>query len=226
MIEFDLKYFEMARDWNVKFFERLKKQNLHCRGNLKSVSLISLNYDTPERGFSNIKSEKKLLELLSELEQCNNVIEKPKRPTPEKLLQATIINEAIYQNEHYLKFGNKIKFVTSEFAMKYNDAKMVNDILGFSDDGNLYVIELKSSRNKKELEEQVKSFTNFIKANEELFFNLLNLYGCKWDKRIIKKAVVWNKLNDKKVFCNDIQEFVYDKVRLEKDKILFIEELK
>lgn len=222
MIEYDLKYFIMANEWNEKYHSVLKEKNLHCRGSLNSVSLISLNADTPERGFSNIKSETVLCRRL----EIVDTIEAPKRATPEKLLQAVMISKSIYENNHYLPFGNKIKFVTSEFAMKHNDKKIVNDILGFSDYGELYIIELKSSRFKKELEHQVDSFGEFVRDNSELFYELLKTYGFDWDRKSIRKAIVWNKLNNTKVIRDDILEFVYDKSLLEsKEHILKIEEL-
>ena len=222
MKEVNLEYFEKAVKWNQKYYQELKDKKFHCRGNLKSVSLISLNKETPEKGFSNIKSENILKNRLARVDE----IKKPKRATGEKLLQARIIYEALYKNNHYLPFGNKIKFVTSELALQNSENKIINDILGFSDDGELYIIELKSLRYKTELENQVNNFENFVLSNIELFYNILNIYGCEWDKNInkIKKAVVWNKLNNKKVFSKDIIEFVYDKELLESDKsILKIE---
>jgi len=216
MEEVNLEYFEKAVKWNQKYYQELKDKKFHCRGNLKSVSLISLHKDTPEKGFSSIKSENILKNRLARVDE----IKKPERATGEKLLQARIIDEALYKNNHYLPFGNKIKFVTSELALQNSENKIVNDILGFSDDGELYIIELKSLRSKTELENQVNNFENFVLSNIELFYNILNIYGCKWDKNInkIKKVVVWNKLNNKKVFSKDIIEFVYDKELLESDK--------
>ena len=135
------------------------------------------------------------------------------------MLQARIIYETLYKNNHYLPFGNKIKFVTSELTLQNSENKIINDILGFSDDGELYIIELKSLRYKTELENQVNNFENFVLSNIELFYNILNIYGCEWDKNInkIKKAVVWNKLNNKKVLSKDIIEFVYDKELLDEN---------
>ncbi|MEA2018824.1 MAG: hypothetical protein U9N59_10290 [Campylobacterota bacterium] len=216
MNEINLEYFEKAVKWNIKYEQELKKNELHCRGNLKSVSLISLNKETPEKGFSSIKSENILTNRLNRIDE----IKKPKRATGEKLLQARIINEALYKNNHYLPFGNKIKFITSELALQNSENKIVNDILGFSDDGELYIIELKSLRSKTELTKQVNDFEKFVISNDELFFNILNIYGHKWDKNktSIKKAIVWNKLNNKKVFDKEIIEFVYDKALLESDE--------
>lgn len=223
MKQYNLEYFQKANDWNIKYRDELKKKELHCRGNLNSVSLISLNKQTPERGFSNIKSESILKDRIKKADD----IEAPKRKTGEKLLQARIINEAIYSNKHYLPFGNKIKFIASEFAIKDDSSKVVNDILGFSDTGEFYIIELKSLRSKKDLEAQVDRFESFVKSNKDLFYDILKIYGFNWDKNIktIKKAIVWNKLNDKKAIRKDILEFVYDKELLEHKSILKIEEL-
>lgn len=223
MKQFNLEYFQKANDWNIKYRDELKEKELHCRGNLNSVSLISLNSQTPERGFSNIKSENILKDRIKKADK----LKAPERKTGEKLLQARIINEAIYKNKHYLPFGNKIKFVTSEFAIKDDNSKVVNDILGFSDTGEFYIIELKSLRSKTELEAQVDSFESFIKSNKDLFYDVLKIYGFNWDKNTetTKKAIVWNKLNDKKIMRDDILEFVYDKELLENNNILKIEEL-
>lgn len=226
MSDYDLKYFQMAKELNEKYYERLKNKNLHCRGSLNSISLISLDSKTPERGVSNIKKEEKFLEILNKIESNSLVIEEPARNTPEKLLQATIISKAIYKNDHYLPFGEKIRFITSEFASKNEESKVVNDILGFSDNGVLYVIELKSSRFKTELENQVNIFGAFIEENPELFSDLLKMYGIEWDKKTIAKAIVWPKASSssKKVFDNKIEEYVYNKDLLEKEHRLVIEE--
>jgi hypothetical protein len=228
MHSYDLEYFRMARELNVKFYDRLKNKNLHCRGSLNSTSLISLDTKTPERGISNITKEEKFLSILKDIESGKIKIEKPNRNTPEKLLQATIISHSIYKNNHYLPFGGEIRFITSEFALKNDEQKVVNDILGFSNDGALYVIELKSSRLKTELQNQVKTFERFIINHVELFSDLLKIHGPNWDKQNIKKAVVWprSKSSSKKVFDTSIEEFVYDKELLENEGILVIEELK
>lgn len=227
MNTYDLRYFRMAQELNEKFNERLKKKNLHCRGSLNSISLIALNPETPERGISNIKKEEKFIDVLQKIESNEIEIKEPKRNTPEKLLQAMTISKAIYENNHYLPFGEKIRFITSEFALKNDKLKVVNDILGFSDDGYLYVIELKSARFKTELENQVKVFVKFIEDNVNLFRDLLEIYELKWDGKSIKKAIVWPKENSlRKVFNNEIEEYVYDKDLLEKDFVLDIRELK
>jgi hypothetical protein len=114
-------------------------------------------------------------------------------------------------------------------ALQNGDGKIVNDILGFSDNGELYIIELKSLRHKKELENQVDNFKKFIENNIELFYKILIIHGFEWDRDIekIQKAIVWNKLHNQKVFGEEIIEFVYDKTLLESDKnILKIEQLK
>lgn len=224
---YDLKYFELAKDLNEKYRERLGKKQLHCRGSLNSMSLISLAKETPERGFSSIKDENKLQAILEKIENGKEVICPPERPTPEKLLQATIINEAMKDSNHLLPFGNKIKFITSEFAMKVDGKKIVNDILGFSEAGELYIIELKSSRFKAELEKQVNEFEEFVNSHSNLFTDLLKIYGYKWDGKTIIKAVVWPMLESgsQKMFSDNIEEYVYKKYNLENDNELFIQEL-
>lgn len=56
-MEEKLRYFRIAKELNDKYAHSLQENDLHCRGNLNSISLISVNKDTPERGFSSIKDE-------------------------------------------------------------------------------------------------------------------------------------------------------------------------
>ena len=69
MKEVNLEYFEKAVKWNQKYYQELKDKKFHCRGNLKSVSLISLNKETPEKGFSKIKNENILKNRLARVDE-------------------------------------------------------------------------------------------------------------------------------------------------------------
>jgi hypothetical protein len=112
----------------------------------------------------------------------------PGRPTEEKQLQAHIISEA-YRNARVITFaqlGRKntsfanMRFVTDELAVVHEDTKRLCDILGLrKKDGMMVpaVIELKSSRDMKELCEQVNTYAKVIQRNktdfEELFSAVL-----------------------------------------------------
>jgi len=209
------KYFKLANVLNQTYKEQLLKFSMHCRGNKQGMSFVSLHPDTPEKGYSGIKTKAKFHKLLDALE--SQVLEKPKRNTPEKLLQATIIDKAMGHPSHLLPFGDNIQFITSELVMyDRENQKIVNDILGFSKNKELYIIELKSSRFLTELQKQVNDFETIVKEQADFFYDLLKIYGFDWDKYSIKKAIVWPKCYSKnKVFQNDIAEFTYEKEILE-----------
>lgn len=213
-----LKYFQLAKELNDKYSKMLNTMQLHLRGNEKAMSLVSLRNDTPEKGFSGITSEEDFLERIKVAEK----IEKPQRNTPEKLLQATIIKEALLDDNHHLPFGEDIKFITSEMVRFINNKKVVNDILGFSKNGELCIIELKSSRLQKELQYQVDIFEEIICNKKNFFAELLKIYGIDWDKQAIKKIVVWPKGNSGKKFPHYVDEYVYDKYLLENNGLLSI----
>lgn len=238
-MEEKLKYFKLAKELNEIYKEDLFKVpmyfhgkqihvSMHCRGNMKGMSFVSLNPNIPEIGYSGIKTEEKFRTLIDALESNKKVLEAPKRNTPEKLLQATIIDKALRQQTHILPFGDNIQFITSELVM-YNslNKKIVNDILGFSPNKELYIIELKSFRLLTELQKQVNDFEDIVKKQADFFYDLLKIYGLEWDKCSIKKAIVWPKCHSKnKVFKNDVTEFTYEKEILEKQLQLIIEEAK
>ncbi|MBT9138933.1 MAG: hypothetical protein DDT31_01513 [Syntrophomonadaceae bacterium] len=193
-----LKYFRIAHTLNKDNEEILISKRLHFRGNINSFSLISLDKDTPERGISQLPTEKSGQKALNEkidkiLEQFRDIkLNDPDktRPTPEKALQAWIIGYAL-KHERILPFGDDIEFLTSELAIPKGKKKIVNDILGIDGAGDLVVIELKSNRDKTKLEEQVKNFSDVIAPEESLFTELVKLLTeRKWSGGI-KKMIVW-----------------------------------
>ncbi|WP_060825064.1 hypothetical protein [Sulfurospirillum cavolei] len=216
------KYFKLAKKLNEKYKDKLNEIDednqgkMHCRGNVKGISLVSLDSKTPEMGYSGIKTEEKFMTLISP----KKVLEEPKRKTPEKLLQAIIIDKAMGHPSHLLPFGDNIQFITSELVMyDLANQKIVNDILGFSKNNELYIIELKSSRFLTELQKQVNDFEVIVKYQADFFYDLLKIYGLEWDRCSIQKAVVWPKCHSKnKVFQNDVIEFTYEKEILEQEK--------
>ena len=111
----DLKYISLAHKLNTKHHELMLQHKLHFRGNVKSISLISLAKETPEIGESNIRSEKGALLKLEAI--INGTLPLLKnRNTREKELQAWLILNALSSNKQ-LFFDSKLQFITSELAL-------------------------------------------------------------------------------------------------------------
>ncbi|GAB6008462.1 PDDEXK family nuclease [Dysgonomonas reticulitermitis] len=151
---------------------------------------MSLDPKTPEIGISPINrknAEEKLL---------NFDPKEPVRKTPEKILQAWIIFNAI-QNNNLLPFADNLTFITSELAIVLKDNKrIVNDILAIDKDNNLVVIELKSSRVNK-VKEQATKFKEVIES-EPFFFRFLTKLMTDRDwSDTIRCVVVWPKAEGK-----------------------------
>ncbi|MFP5039395.1 PGN_0703 family putative restriction endonuclease [Parasediminibacterium sp. JCM 36343] len=193
------EYFKLANQLNEEFKPMLLENELHFRGSLGSMSLISLSPNTPELGIkcnaenyntgNNI--EKIILEDLGKIK----IKSSPKRPTPEKHLQAWIIKNA-FNSQGKLPFGDNIQFITSELALESNSGtKVVADILGYSTTTKqLCIIELKSSRLMKELINQVNIFEEIIFENFEFFTTLLfiklNIDSSTVSKKV-RKIIIW-----------------------------------
>lgn len=179
--------FILAKKLNELYHEQLLKISAHFRGNVNSCSLISLDSKTPEKGVSNVTEEnaKKILETFNP--------EAPKRLTPEKELQAWIINYAI-RNDNKLPFGEWLQFITSEFAASTKGQKVVNDILAIDQSNNLVVIELKSKRTT-DVMNQAQIFAKFI-AEEDVFFRELTtlLTGKAWCGKV-RCIAIWPHSN-------------------------------
>ena len=216
----NLEYFKLAQCLNEKFKSILLNENVHFRPSPGSISLISVSPETPELGVNcnAIKNASK-----EELPDCighyiGKIQEKkkPGRVTPEKELQAWLINSAL-RNNYSLPFDPEIRFITSELAIVNKDKiKVVTDILGYCEKTNqLCVIELKSDRLLKRLIDQVSNFEKVISDNQEFFTDLLSIHGfaSKMGYSVnIRKIVIW-KYKDvppKKELKNaGIEEFVY-----------------
>lgn len=188
----ELNFFKIAKELNEDLKSELMKKEAHFRANEDSFSLISLNPNTPQLGKSNLKTKGKGIEALYSEEFAS--LKSPKRPTPEKRLQAWIISNAL-NNNGKLPFDENIKFITSELAIK-NDigVRVVNDILGYCEkDKQICVIELKSKRLMQELINQVKDFEDIILKNQTFFTELLSLYDIKNSNGFqkVKKIIVW-----------------------------------
>jgi hypothetical protein len=191
-----MKYFRAAKELNEEYEKDLKVKKLHFRGNRGSFSLISLDLMIPEQGkggFTEKGHGRKYLE-----NKIDTLLARKKkrveldlsRPTPEKVLQAWIIDRAI-NHEYQLPFSEGLTFLTSELAFNAPE-KIVNDILAIDQQGRLVVIELKSSRNKSILEEQIQCFCNIIDGNKEFFQSLVPVLTSHrtWHGGI-RKMIVW-----------------------------------
>jgi len=206
----DLKYFKLAKELNEKWKNKflIKKNEVHVRGNIKSLSLISLSSEKPEIGFSGLRTDITFDDKLKKLKN-----REVGRSTPEKKLQSFIIRNAII-NKYQLIFDNNIKFITSEIAVyNENNKRIVNDILGFSD-GCIYVIELKSDRAMGRLIEQVNNFENIINEKKDFFYELMELYDYIWDRKSIKKIIIWPEIENsrkssKELSDKNIIEYLY-----------------
>lgn len=137
----------------------------------------------------------------------------PKRSTPEKRLQSWIILSAI-RNGGMLPFGENLTFVTSEFAGKTSDGKkIVNDILAIDDTNSLVVIELKSERSTKVLEQAIE-FKKHIEEKRELFAELTQLMTEREWSGKIRCIAVWEKAAGKarpiKEEYREVEIFAYE----------------
>jgi hypothetical protein len=216
----DIKYFELANKLNRIYKQLLLDNKVHFRASFNSISMISLNNGKPELGVKCNATKYSLADNIQSIILCDigkiKTLSIPKRPTPEKELQAWIINYALYNN-HQLPFDTDIKFITSELAIRNNvGKKIVVDILGYNESKKqLYVIELKSDRLKKRLIQQVFEFEKVINENTYFFSQLLALEGFLNPINFsinIQKAIVWpyGKTSPKEELKRaDIIEFTY-----------------
>lgn len=201
----NFEFFKIANELNKQFHKQLIEKKLHFRGNENSFSLISVAKETAEKGKSGFKSKEKAINIL---EKGLNLIP-PKRKTPEKELQAWIVNYSM-NNNWELPFGEKIKYLTSEIVLKIDNKKIVNDILAIDKKGALCIIELKSKRDNY-VKKQTINFENFVNT-EKAFFNelLMNISPIKWNGEI-RKISIWPKSQDKvrKQEYLDVEEINY-----------------
>jgi len=213
MLSDPLKYFTCAKELNDEHHKVLRKEKLHFRGNINSFSLISLDPKTPELGSPPLKSKIKAKKALCDIK--TRLKEGPMRFTPEKALQAWVIDHAL-NNDMILPFGEKLTFLTSELALsnvyiKSKDklGKIVNDILAIDDSGVLWVIELKSDRLKKELTKQVDNFISVVDNDVSFFTDLVALLSGKtWEKKV-RGMVVWPHAHTSPLDWDHIKEICY-----------------
>lgn len=204
----ELKYIQIANKLNQELHDALVEHKLHFRGNIKSLSLVSLSKATPELGISNIKTEKTALKLFHETKHKKAPFSLG-RTTREKELQAWLIYNAL-SNNRKIYFDDQLEFVTSELALYENGNRIVNDILAVDRSGDLVVIELKSARDKHRIESQVLNFIRIINTNKVFFSELLKTTLNKnWSGKV-KGIVVWNNSSKpKRVINSSFREICY-----------------
>jgi len=218
-----LIYFELAKSLNDEFRTTLLENDLHFRGNFNSISLISLNKETPELGISGIKTREKAESELKNITNGTRKLSDPQRPTPEKILQAYLIRIALKNSDKLLPIGIPVKFITSEIVVRLDQnkhvsnesqgEKLVNDILGISDKASLYIVELKSFRKFKELKGQLDKFEKVIETNKDIFSKIISIHKDNWNGSI-KKLAIWPKTEgkEKEVDWGDIEVIEYQNV--------------
>ena len=192
-------YFDLAHKLNKENKDKLKINQMHFRGSLNSISLISISDEKPEIGKKinlketySIKEKENLVNKNIELINLKTI---PHRPTPEKKLQSWIIKYALH-NDYKLPFDNNLLFITSEIAIQNkNKKKIINDILAYDVvKKQICIIELKSTRSEKELIKQVTNFEEIINENLQFFSELLFIHGFTNQKNnqfSISKMIIW-----------------------------------
>lgn len=212
--QFNKLYFRLAVEFEKQFVEILFKNQVHFRGNLNSLSLISISEDKPELGVT-CRMHTHWTESIVQ-SYIDKIIDKPepKRATPEKSLQAWIIRKSL-ENKHLLPFNKSIRFITSEFAIQDDiKGKIVSDILGYDVKMNrLVILELKSARHLSRLIEQVNNMEYIVNKYPSFFEELVGLHGYQI-KNDPLKTIIWPKpkrfsLSDLK--ARNIVEYVYEK---------------
>lgn len=217
----ELKYFKLAKELNDKHYAFLIEKKLHFRGNKNSISLISLAKETAEKGIPNIKEKKKAENILFK----EIILEELKRNTPEKVLQAWIILDAMLNNGK-LAFKDNLIFITSELVFankeKYRLSKpkkdIRNDVLAIDNDNNLCIVEIKYSR-VNEVKKQAIEFEKVVNNEPEFFHQLIRLYTDRIWNGCVRKIAVWPKTEGKSRTQKylDVEEVNYS----EKDNAFF-----
>jgi hypothetical protein len=230
MFEKELKYFKIAKELNETHHDFLLEKQLHFRGNINSFSLVSISQETPELGICKLKSKVQAEWYLNNPKRMG--LERPRRATEEKNLQAFIINQAL-NNKRILPFGDFI-FVTSELAVCLADGKIVNDILAIDSNDNLTILELKSSRDNK-VKQQAINFEEKVIAPKCVFIKeLVELITGKIWNGNTRKIAVWlapkTSVTRKDEYCGRVELYNYKfdgvktKEYIRMDKVIFKKE--
>jgi len=193
-------FFREAIRLNRSKHEYLKELQCHFRGSFGGTSLISLHQETPELGVTQVNTR--------ELEAAFNKIREllpPQRVTPEKKLQAALINDILFGTPPVFWKDLNLTFLTSELRLTIpneikdsvkNNVSITNDILAIDSNGALWIIELKSKRELKELCRQLSDYTKVILGQKEKVKELVKILSsnqCSWDGKSFCKMIIWPK---------------------------------
>jgi len=191
--------------------DRLKEKQCRLRPSVGSFGLISYSDDTPQRGFSNIRSPSRLT---TKLEVA---IQPPRRLTREKRLQSWLIRSAFSNKGEMISLsrclGGKFWLVSDEIAIKAprdqssNVPNLVADLLLIAEDdgGNagFVNVELKSSRLKKTFD-QVTTFRSLLEdkgliSRWRKFAEIMIGDALRWkESPETRGIVIWPKSEDPK----------------------------
>lgn len=178
---------------------------VHFRPTSDGVTLVGLLPERPQRGKGGFKNLAELRDSFGELfaHHCRDIPQG--RVTPEKALQSWIISEA-YRNERRLRGLNEasemtdhpvqLVFVTDEVPIPGAHGSLVCDLLALRcDDGRAtpVLIELKSSRQMRELTRQVTEYSVLMDEHREAFERLYSAvlgFDVRFDART-ERWIVW-----------------------------------
>jgi hypothetical protein len=178
---------------------------VHFRPGASGVTMVGLLADRPQRGEGGFKNLRTLADNFDELfaRHCGDVPQG--RVTGEKALQSFLIRDAFLHGRRLQSLNepsrgtgspSELQFVTDELALTGTSGKVVCDLLALSDDGfnvGPVVIELKDSRSKGRLIEQVNVYAALI----ELYRNeFALLFSAVLGREIVfnapcQKWIVW-----------------------------------
>ncbi len=195
---------ELAYEWS-------SSKPIHFRPTSSGITLLSLSQEKPQIGKGGFGCAKELRDGINTEYEAHIVNHKPPaRPTPEKQVQSFLIRNA------YLKKGRmdileqacrqcgdeiELKFVTDEIPIPVikdgKKGKIVCDLLALKTHENgetqPVLIELKSSRQKKELIRQLTDYSGLIvelKTEFEALYSAL-LWKAIMFKMPVEKWIVW-----------------------------------
>ncbi len=152
---------------------------VHFRPASTGIAMIGLLTDRPQRGKSGITA---LAQLATDFEaqfSAHCVDCEHGRLTPEKRLQSRLIAEAYRHDRQLLPLAasdlaSPLIFITDELALPVDGGRIVCDLLALSGDRPV-IVELKPSRAKKRLVEQVTHYAALVEAHLALFGELCSV---------------------------------------------------
>ena len=152
---------------------------VHFRPASTGIAMIGLLPDRPQRGKSSITMPARLAANFEAEFRGHCVDCEHRRLTPEKRLQSWLIAEA-YRHDRRLcsltapDLASPMIFITDELALPADDGRIVCDLLALDGDRPV-ILELKPSREKKRLVEQVTRYAALVEAHITLFSELCSV---------------------------------------------------